>query len=180
MEFVNTKGHGCHVFKKDLQRVYHQIPISLQDYLLLGLYIDGSLYFHTALPFGLHSATMICQPTTKSIAYILNSEGISVDMYIDDFYSTESSDSSELSFQQMNSLFAESGLMDPPEKDTPPSPEMLCLGIWINTLGITLSIPAFGIEELQLELNTSLNKRFFTKRKLQQLLGKLSYVSTCV
>ena len=180
MEFVNAKGRGCHVFKKDLRRAYRQIPIDPQDYPLLGLYIDGSLYFHTALPFGLRSATMICQHTTKSVAYILNTEGISVDVYIDDFYGAESSDSSELSFQRMNSLFAELGLLDAPEKNSPPSHKMLCLGIWINTLDMTLSVPAFRVEELQRELNTWLNKRFFTKRELQQLLGKLSYVSACV
>ena len=180
MEFVNAQGRGCHVFKKDLRRAYRQIPIDPQDYPLLGLYIAGSLYFHTALPFGLRSATMICQRTTKSVAYILNTEGISVDVYIDDFYGAETSDSSELSFQRMNSLFAELGLLDAPEKDSPPSHEMLCLGIWINTLDMTLSVPVFRVEELQLELNTWLNKRFFTKRELQQLLGKLSYVSACV
>ena len=80
----------------------------------------------------------------------------------------------------MNSLFAELGLMDAPEKDTLPSHEMLCLGIWINTLDMTLSVPAFCVEELQLELNMWLNKQSFTKRELQQLLGKLSYVSACV
>ena len=68
VEFVNAKCRGCYVFKKDLQRAYHQIPIDPQDYLLLGLYIDGPLFFfHTALPFGPRSATMICQPTTKSL-----------------------------------------------------------------------------------------------------------------
>lgn len=70
--------------------------------------------------------------------------------------------------------------MDAPEKDSPPSHEMLCLAIWINTLDMTLSVPAFPVEELQLELNTWLNKRSFTKRDLQQLLGKLSYVFACV
>ena len=80
VEFVNAKGRGCHVFKKDLRRAYRQIPIDPQDYPLLGLYIDGSLYFHTALPFGLRSATMICQRTTKSVAYILHTEGISVNV----------------------------------------------------------------------------------------------------
>lgn len=54
----------------------------------------------------------------------------------------------------MNSLFAELGLMDGPEKDTPPSHEMICLGVWINTLDMTLSVPSFRIEELQLDLNT--------------------------
>ena len=41
-------------------------------------------------------------------------------------------------------------------------------------------VPAFRVEELQLELNTWLNKRFLTTHELQQLLGKLSYVSACV
>ena len=167
VEFVNAKGRGCHVFKKDLRRAYRQIPIDPQDYPLLGLYIDGSLYFHTALPSGLRSATMICQHTTKSVAYILNTDGISVDVYIDDFYGAESTDSSDLSFQRMNSLFAELGLMDAPEKDSPPSHEMLCLGIWMNTLDMTLSVPAFRVEELQLELNTWLTKCSFTKRELR-------------
>ena len=80
----------------------------------------------------------------------------------------------------MNSLFAKLGLMDAPEKDSPPSHEMLCLGIWINTSDMTLSIPAYCVEELQLELNAWLTKCSFTKRELQQLLGKLSFVSTCV
>ena len=123
---------------------------------------------------------MICQHTTKSIAYILNTEGISVDVYIDGFYGAESTDSSDLSFQWMNSLLAELGLMDAPEKDSPPSHEMLCLGIWINTLDMTLSVPAFRVEELQLELNAWFTKCSFTKRELQQLLGKLSFVSACV
>ena len=81
----------------------------------------------------------------KSVAYILNTEGISIDVHIDDFYGAESTDSSDLSFQRMNSLFAELGLMDAPEKDSPPSHEMLCLRIWINTLDMTLSLPAFRV-----------------------------------
>ena len=104
----------------------------------------------------------------------MNSEGISVDVYIKDFYGAKFSYSSELSFQWMNSLFAELGLMDAPEKDTPPSHEMICLGVRIHTVDMTLSVPAFRIEELQLELKMWLNKRSFTKRELQQLLGKLS------
>ena len=60
----------------------------------------------------------------RSFAVILAS------LYIDDFYGAEFSNSPNLSFQRMNSLFAELGLMDAPEKDTPPSHEMICLGVW--------------------------------------------------
>ena len=153
VEFINDKGRGCHVFKKDLRRAYRQIPVDPADYPLLGMCIDGALYFHTCLPFGLRSATLICQRTTKSVVHILNNEGISADVYIDDFYGAESPACSQRSFQRMNSLFDELGLQAAPEKDTPPGHQMLCLGIWINTLDMTLSVPSFRVAELQQELH---------------------------
>ena len=158
VEFINAKGRGCHIFKKDLRRAYRQIPIDPADYRLLGMCIDGSIYFHTSLPFGLRSATLICQRTTKSVVHILNNEGISVDVYIDDFYSAESPSRSNQSFQRMNSLFTELGLLASPEKDVPPCHQMLCLGIWIDTLDMTLSVPAFRVSELQQELQKWLCK----------------------
>jgi len=45
-----------------------------------------------------------------SVVYILNSEGISVDVYIDDFYGAECTASSEQAFQRLNSLFDELGI----------------------------------------------------------------------
>ena len=65
VEFINDRGRGCHVFKKDLRRAYRQIPVDPADYPLLGMSVDGSLFFHTSLPFGLRSATLICQRTTR-------------------------------------------------------------------------------------------------------------------
>ena len=78
VEFINDKGRGCHVFKKDLRRAYRQIPVDPADYPLLGMSVDGSLFFHTSLPFGLCSATLICQRTTKTVVHILNNEGFSM------------------------------------------------------------------------------------------------------
>lgn len=99
---------------------------------------------------------------------------------IDDFYGAECTDSSEQAFQCLNSLFHKLGIMVAPKKDSPSCHEMLCLGIWVNTLDMTLSVPAFHVSELQQELHAWSVKPFFTKRELQQLLGKLSYVSACV
>ena len=111
VEFINERGCGCNVFKKDLRWAYRQIPVDPADYPLLGTCIDGSLYFHTSLPFGLRSATLICQRTTSSVVHILTNEGISVDVYIDDFYGADFPDRSQQSFQ--------------------------CMGVWINTLDMT-------------------------------------------
>lgn len=141
--------------------------------------IDGSLYFHTSLPFGLRSATLICQRTTRSVVHILTNEGISVDVYID-FYGAGFPHRSQQSFQRMNSLFDEVGVLAAAEKDTPPCHQMNCLGVWINTLDITLSVPSFRLIEVQQELQTWLVKSSFKKCELQRLLGKLYFVSAFV
>ena len=70
--------------------------------------------------------------------------------------------------------------MASPEKDVSPCHRMLCLGIWIDTLNMSLSVPSFRVTELQRELERWLTKSKFTRREIQQLLGKLSFVSACV
>ena len=57
---------------------------------------------------------------------------------------------------------------------------MTWLGVCINTLNMTLTVPDFRLEELQDILSSWLNKTHFSKRELQQLLGKLSFVTACV
>ena len=57
---------------------------------------------------------------------------------------------------------------------------MTCLGVHINTASMTLTVPQFRLKEMQKELTTWSNKQFCTRRELQQLLGKLSFVTSCV
>lgn len=180
VEFINRKGPGCLIFKKDLRRAYRQIPADPHDYHLLGMTVDGLLYFHTAMPFGLRSATLACQRTTKAVVYILNQQGILVDVYIDDFYGADSADLACISFDRMTQLFADLGLQTSPEKDVPPTHEMTCLGVSVNTLIMTLTVPAFRLQELHDDLAAWLNKSHFLQRELQQLLGKLAFVTACV
>ena len=180
VEFINLKGPGCLVFKKDLKRAYRQIPVDPNDYHLLGMCIDGQFYFHTFMPFGLRSATLACQRTTKAVSYILNEEGILVDVYIDDFHGADTQELAAHSFDRMTQLFLELGLQSSPDKDTPPTHEMTCLGVRVNTLNKTLTVPDFRLEELQDLLSSWLNKTHFSKRELQQLLGKLAFVTACV
>lgn len=160
VEFVNSKGPGCLVFKKHLKRAYRQIPVDPNDYHLLGMCIDGQFYFHTVMPFGLCSATLACQQTTKAVSHILNEEGILADVYIDDFYGAESPELAEHSFDRMTQLFSELGLQSSPDKDTLPTHEMTCLEVCVNTLNMTLTVPEFRLEELQDLLSLWLIKTF--------------------
>ena len=71
IEFIREKGKGCHIFKADLRRAFRQIPVDPADIPLLGFQVNDLLYFHVVLPFGLRSAVLICQRTTKAVVFIL-------------------------------------------------------------------------------------------------------------
>lgn len=57
---------------------------------------------------------------------------------------------------------------------------MTCLGVCVNTLNMTLTVPDFRLQDLQDLLSSWLNKTHFSKQELQQLLGKLAFVTACV
>ena len=54
-------GHGCLMFKVDLNRYFRQIPLDLGDYSMIGYVIDGDIYFDKVLPMGMRSAPYIAE-----------------------------------------------------------------------------------------------------------------------
>ena len=87
-----------------------------------------------------------------------------------------------LPLDRMTHLFSELGLQSSLSKDTPPTHTITCLRISVNRLTMTLTIPEFRLHKLQHLLSLWLDKTHFSKRKLQQLLGKLAFVTafTCL
>lgn len=150
VDFILVKRRNCLMFKKDLHRAYRQFPVDPRDYMysLLGFCFHGHFYFDTRCPFGLRSSAMICQCTTKAVVHIFNGQGFSADVYLDDFYGAEYPSLAFQAFSQLGQLFQQLGLDSPPEKDTPPSTHMICLGILVDTEAFTLEVSASHLEDL--------------------------------
>ena len=144
-ELILSKGRGCLIYKKDLQRAYRQIPIDPRDYHLLGFNFDNQFYFDTRCPFGLRTSAMICQRTTKAVIYIFTQSDFSADVYLDDFYGAEVPALANTAFATLQTLFDSLGLVSSPDKDSPPAVEMVCLGILVNTEDLTLRVPVPGV-----------------------------------
>ena len=53
-------GQGCVIYKRDLRKVYRQIPVDPRDYRFLGYQWKGAFYFDTALVMGQRNAAMAC------------------------------------------------------------------------------------------------------------------------
>ncbi|XP_068723726.1 uncharacterized protein [Montipora capricornis] len=179
-EFIISKGSGCYVYKKDLKRAYRQFPIDPKDYKYLGFMWDGLLYFDTRCPFGLRSSALVCQRTTRAVIHVFTKEGYTADVYLDDFYRAEHPADSHFAFARLKDLFDELGLQSSPEKDCFPSTRMICLGILVDTEKMLFEVPADRLSDFKTELLQWTQISTFTRRQLQSLLGKLSFVTACV
>ena len=89
-------------------------------------------------PFGLRSSGMIFHRTTRAVCHIFNLEGYLADVYLDDFYKTDSELYIDTAFLRPRELLHEMGLVTSPHKDCPPSTSMICLGIQVDTQSFTL------------------------------------------
>ena len=177
---IVAKGQGCLIYKCDLKRAYRQFAVDPYDYPLLGFEWNNEYYFDTVLPMGLRSAAMACQCVTSAVAFISQSNGYDVLNYLDDFQGVESTESACSAFSYLQHLLAELGLVESPSKACPPSTCVTCLGVQFDTQSMTMSVTPARLQELIELLETWLKKKRATKRELQSLIGKLSFVCKCV
>ena len=84
------------------------------------------------------------------------------------------------SSEAMATLLEDLGLEESTDKYHPPSTSMPYLGVQFDSEKMTMSVPADKLEELREEVNMWSRKKKATKKNLQQLLGKLFWVSKCV
>ena len=168
IHFVRLCGHHCHIYKNDLAQAFRQTPMDPKDVPLLSFVVNNQLYFHTHFPFGLCSATMVCQRVTNAVIHILTTEGYFADVYIDDFYGVEIPELAGVAFNKMTELFEELhvGLEASPAKDQLRNTQMLVLGIWFNTNGTTISVPEFRLMELKADTSHWLHLERATKHQL--------------
>ena len=76
VDAVVALGHDCHLYKRDIQKVYRQFPVDSKDYPFLGYTWDKHFYFDTILTMGLRSAAMACQRSTSAVAWIPSQQGL--------------------------------------------------------------------------------------------------------
>ena len=79
-------GRGALMAKFDLKSAYRHVPVHPDDRWLLGMELDGRLFVHTTLPFGLLSAPMIFNVVAEALAHVIRERGVkNLDHYLDDF-----------------------------------------------------------------------------------------------
>ena len=123
---------------------------------------------------------MICQRTTRAVVHCFTELGFFADVYLDDFYGADTTERASRVFQSLQDQLQELGLQTSPDNDCPPSTNMVCLGVEVDSEHFMLSVMETPVKDLLSELSSWSSREFYTLRQLQSLLGKLSFVTACV
>ena len=177
---IVTAGTGCCLYKRDLRQAYRQFPVDPYDYHLLGYSWEGQFYFDTVLTMGLRSAAMACQRSTSAVTWMFSRSGRVLFNYLDDFIGVSEPSCAMSDFLELGSLLSSLGLRESEGKACPPATTVLCLGVQLDTVKLTMSIGPDRLSEIELLLFSWLAKRTAKKVELQSLVGKLVFVSKCV
>ena len=186
---ILTCGRGCWIWKRDMARYFLQIPLDPAEYPLVAFVWRAELFFFLKLMFGLRNSGYNAQRISEAIAWIHQRLGLETDLetlfnslvYVDDFGGCEETeDRAKQSSEALHDLLKDLGLEESLKKEHKPSTSMPFLGVNFDTVRLEMSIPPDKLAEVGEEVSLWERKTKCTKRTLQQLLGKLFWVSKCV
>ena len=150
------------------------------DVPLLGYRFEDNFYFDLFLSMGLRSAAFICPRVTNAIRYMCQMMQIVVLNYLDDFAGAESPELASRSYLELGNILCSCGIEESKEKACPPSIKMTFIGVLLDTEELTLSVTPERVQDILDLVHTWLQKHSAILPELQSLVGKLSFVSSCV
>ena len=177
---LNNLGPGAMLYKVDISRAFRHIRKDPRDIDLLGI-SHNNLYLDQSLPFGFRHGSIFSQRCSDAIRHIMRQYGFpGLWNYIDDLIYTGLPSTIHQSYQFLLSLLEELGLDISIEKLVAPATSVVCLGINIDTISRTISIPDQKLQEITNLCKNWSQKLYCTKNQLQSLLGSLLYITKCV
>ena len=145
-------GRGTLIAKLDIQSAYRIVPVHPDDRQLLGVRWQGNMYVDAMLPFGLRSAPKIFTAIADALEWVIRRRGVQhVWHYIDDFIMCGPAASTECARALDTSLAVcrQLGVPISARKVEGPATDITVLGIRVDTVAQTLSLPEDKLRRLQ-------------------------------
>ena len=186
--------HACKLIKPndylckvDLKNAYRSVRIHESNFKLTGLHwqFEGdseyTYFYDTKLPFGASKSPSIFQRLSSAVCRIMKLFNVVVISYLDDFLIIDDSyENCQNSLQQLLNILRLLGFHINYGKIVGPSQQLVFLGVLINTVDMTLSLPEDKLSEFSSLIHTFGNKRRATKRQLESLIGSLNWASQVI
>ena len=176
-------GEGAFMCKLDLKNAFRLCPVRSQDWPLLGFKWEGQFYFYTRLPYGSRSSPHIFNNFADLLCWIF----IEVchiptsEHYLDDYILAATSQALCSRFLHTATDMCQFlGVPLSPEKIVGPSTSITYLGIKIDTILFTISLPLDKLQKLKSNIITWHRRTSCTKKELLSLIGFLSFACKVV
>ena len=178
---VKVTGSGCFLRGADLERAYRQLQVDPIDWVLAGI-CHRDKYYHDKSPsFGCRSSSTCMQRVSQAIAHIMKQNDVDVLAYIDDYGSVSgTAQEAEKNLQMFEQLTEQLGLKLAPDKTVRPTTCIVWLGYEINTVDMTVKIPAEKLQEVIKEIEEVDKMATISTKQIQRLTGKLFHIATCL
>ena len=138
-------------------------------------------FIDRSVPFGYRNGSQIFQRCSDAIRFTMQQHGFPhLFNYIDDLIYTGLPSNIHASFRFLLKLLQDLGLDISRKKLVAPDTTVTCLGIQIDTVTRTLSIPHKKLQEIASICKSWVTKTYCSKKALQSLLGSLLYITKCV
>ena len=138
--------------------------------------------YDTRLPFGASPSPSIFQGITKSVTCMMKRRGLkAVCVYIDDFLIVaDSFVECMAAFKALLALFLKLGFSISWRKVVSPNQKITFLGICIDSVSETLSMPGDKLVSLKEDIVSWVGRKKATKHELQQIIGELIWAAKVI
>lgn len=177
-EAVLLSKPGSYYGKMDLSACFLSFPLAHNYSKLMGFCLGGESYRFTGVPFGLSSAPRVVSLLLDVVSATLVDRGVEHVRYLDDFLFVGPSAAQVLANMRVAAAtLHEFGLVNNLAKLEGPAQSLEFLGIRIDSILRTLSVPDRKLKAIMPKLKDLLSRRCVSVKKLRSILGHLSHLS---
>lgn len=181
VEELNKIGTGAYMSSTDVSCAYKNFRSDPLDWPLLSFYWRDKFYCDVSMPFGARASSCHMQRVATAIVRMLRDRGVIAKMYIDDLIlvsPTREKVCHDLEIAQ--ALLHDLGLPEAPDKVQPPSTKVTWLGVEIDFVSMTISVPKQKLEEIKSCVVSARKLKSMSKKHLQSVIGKVIHVAKCI
>ena len=182
-DLVFRIGRGCYLTKIDIKHAYRLLPVRREDWPLLVYFWNGCYYVDVVLPFGGRSSASIFTSFADLVCWVLNNKFHLIVIHYSDDYLMFTRNDLMLAHENLRTLKKAFRYLNIPvasDKLVGPATQLPYLGIEINTMDFTVSIPLEKVNELMEQMPWWCGRRTCTLKELQSLNGKLGFFSKAI
>ena len=182
IDLIIQCGPGAYMAKSDVESAFRLLPISPDQYHLLGFSFNNLFYFDKCLPMGASSSCFLFEKFSSSLEFIAIKAGVSlVTHYLDDFFFTNSTfEDCNKDLSIFQSVCKDINIPLSSKKTVGPTQILSFLGFEIDTIAETVRLPQDKVDKCLAWINWMLVRKQCQLKDMQSLLGLLNFTCTVI